>query len=110
MIKKFGKVLIVSLISVYCFIVSIEPAIAHPGRTDSDGGHYCRTNCPSWGLEYNEYHFHDSKRPLPVVNEPSAPKTNYPISDDSFDWLGSGFFALGGGFVTYLIMKPKKKL
>ena len=31
---------------------------AHPGRTDSAGGHTCRTNCPSWGLAYGEYHFH----------------------------------------------------
>ncbi|HYD92376.1 MAG TPA: YHYH domain-containing protein [Flavobacterium sp.] len=31
---------------------------AHPGRTDSSGGHTCRTNCPSWGLDYGEYHYH----------------------------------------------------
>jgi len=32
---------------------------AHPGRTDSSGGHTCRTNCESWGLEYGEYHYHN---------------------------------------------------
>lgn len=32
---------------------------AHPGRTDSSGGHTCRTNCGSWGLEYGEYHHHN---------------------------------------------------
>ena len=32
---------------------------AHPGRTDSSGGHTCRTNCPSWGLDYGEYHYHN---------------------------------------------------
>ena len=31
---------------------------AHPGRTDSAGGHTCRTNCPSYGLAFGEYHFH----------------------------------------------------
>lgn len=31
---------------------------AHPGRTDSSGGHTCRTNCDSWGLGYGEYHYH----------------------------------------------------
>lgn len=35
-------------------------AEAHPGRTDSKGGHTCRTNCEKWGLEYGEYHYHNS--------------------------------------------------
>ena len=25
-------------------------ANAHPGGTDSNGGHTCRTNCGKWGL------------------------------------------------------------
>ncbi|PAK41585.1 YHYH domain-containing protein, partial [Priestia megaterium] len=33
---------------------------AHPGRTDANGGHYCRTNCEKWGYEYGEYHYHNS--------------------------------------------------
>lgn len=32
---------------------------AHPGRTDSNGGHYCRTNCAKWGLQTGEYHYHN---------------------------------------------------
>lgn len=32
---------------------------AHPGRTDANGGHTCRTNCEKWGLEYGEYHYHN---------------------------------------------------
>ncbi len=31
---------------------------AHPGRTDSSGCHTCRTNCPSYGLSYGQYHCH----------------------------------------------------
>ena len=31
---------------------------AHPGRTDSNGCHYCRTNCARWGLNQDEYHCH----------------------------------------------------
>jgi hypothetical protein len=31
---------------------------AHPGRTDANGGHTCRTNCASWGLGDGEYHSH----------------------------------------------------
>lgn len=34
---------------------------AHPGNTDSSGGHTCRTNCSNWGLSYGEYHYHNSK-------------------------------------------------
>ena len=32
---------------------------AHPGRTDSNGCHTCRTNCEKWGLAYGEYHCHN---------------------------------------------------
>ncbi|GAA4847673.1 hypothetical protein GCM10023310_27260 [Paenibacillus vulneris] len=31
---------------------------AHPGRTDSKGGHTCWTNCAKWGLKDGEYHYH----------------------------------------------------
>ena len=34
-------------------------AYAHPGRTDSNGGHTCRTNCGNWGLSTGEYHYHN---------------------------------------------------
>lgn len=34
---------------------------AHSGRTDSAGCHTCRTNCPSYGLSYGEYHCHTPK-------------------------------------------------
>ncbi len=34
-------------------------ASAHPGRTDSNGGHTCRTNCAKWGLQTGEYHYHN---------------------------------------------------
>lgn len=32
---------------------------AHPGRTDGNGCHTCRTNCEKWGLSYGEYHCHN---------------------------------------------------
>jgi hypothetical protein len=37
---------------------SVGIAEAHPGRTDLNGGHICRTNCESWELNYGEYHSH----------------------------------------------------
>ena len=39
-------------------LLSVSIASAHPGRTDSSGGHTCRTNCSSWGLSTDEYHYH----------------------------------------------------
>ncbi len=57
---------------------------AHPGRTDANGGHVCRTNCEKWGLQYGEYHYHNggkssssngsnAKTPPQGKNEPAQP-------------------------------------
>ena len=51
-----------SMISVLacCFLFLLPyTASAHPGRTDSNGGHTCRTNCAKWGLKNGEYHYHN---------------------------------------------------
>lgn len=37
---------------------------AHPGRTASDGCHYCRTNCDKWGVPWNVRHCHHHIDPL----------------------------------------------
>ncbi|MBP1992739.1 YHYH domain-containing protein [Paenibacillus eucommiae] len=50
------KVLCSALALVFLFAAV---ASAHPGRTDANGGHTCRTNCEKWGLEYGEYHYHN---------------------------------------------------
>lgn len=44
-------------------IVALSPLYveAHPGRTDSNGCHTCRTNCTKWGLRYGQYHCHGRK-------------------------------------------------
>lgn len=39
-------------------LFAINPVLAHPGRTASDGCHYCRTNCDSWGVVWNARHCH----------------------------------------------------
>ncbi len=41
----------------FCVMPSL--ALAHPGRTDDSGCHYCRTNCTKWGLSDDEYHCHN---------------------------------------------------
>lgn len=47
------------LLSFVLLLVMTTPAMAHPGRTDANGGHTCRTNCGKWGLNYGEYHYHN---------------------------------------------------
>ncbi len=53
--KRISKV--ASIIVV--LLMAITPISAHPGRTDANGGHYCRTNCAKWGLRDGEYHYHN---------------------------------------------------
>jgi hypothetical protein len=48
------------------FLLSVNIVYAHPGNTDSAGCHTCRTNCPSWGLSYGEYHCHTPKYTTPT--------------------------------------------
>jgi len=40
------------------FLTFTTNVFAHPGRTAADGCHYCRTNCDSWGVPWNERHCH----------------------------------------------------
>ena len=39
-------------------VLATAVVAAHLGRTDSSGGHTCRTNCSSGGLSTGQYHFH----------------------------------------------------
>ncbi len=50
-------------------ILFLLPAFisAHPGRTDKDGCHVCRTNCEKWGVPRGEKHCHKKKSaPTPI--------------------------------------------
>ncbi|AXK16870.1 YHYH domain-containing protein [Bacillus sp. COPE52] len=56
-------------------LVAPISAYAHPGRTDANGGHTCRTNCEKWGLQYGEYHYHNKPASSSGVTSP-APSPN----------------------------------
>lgn len=78
MIKNSLKFILVLLVSAF---IIYQPVHSHPGRTDSRGGHYCRTNCASWGLRDGEYHYHNGGGPTPAPKpaptpapKPSVPK------------------------------------
>ena len=54
-------------------------AVAHPGKTDRQGGHRCLKDCAEWDLYYNEYHLHDKDgkpakvaRKKPVRSKPET--------------------------------------
>ncbi|MBG9795428.1 competence protein [Paenibacillus dendritiformis] len=51
----------VSIALVFSLLCALfSPALlAHPGKTDANGGHTCRTNCARWGLKDGEYHYHN---------------------------------------------------
>ena len=49
------------LIMIMIVVLSPLYVEAHPGRTDSNGCHTCRTNCAKWGLRYGQYHCHGRK-------------------------------------------------
>ena len=57
------RAIIVSILASVPFTV-----LAHPGNTDSQGGHHCWTNCESWGYIYGEYHFHNEKSDSSAIN------------------------------------------
>lgn len=42
-------------------LVLVLDISAHPGRTNADGCHYCRTNCEQYGLQQDEYHCHNNE-------------------------------------------------
>lgn len=63
------------------FIFSVTSVNAHPGKTASDGCHYCRTNCDKWGVPWNERHCHGGVSntnvpPQQVVPTPVIQPTN----------------------------------
>lgn len=74
--EKIEKCLILIIIIGGLFALS-NSTFSHPGRTDASGCHTCRTNCPSWGLSYGEYHCHRAKT-LPQPEPPIKSHRGYP--------------------------------
>jgi hypothetical protein len=66
-------------------------AIAHPGDTDSRGGHVCQTDCAKWGEVDGAYHLHRS-RPYPAAWS-TAPSPTPAASPDEEPQEGRWFDA-----------------
>lgn len=72
-VKKFLPILVTTLLVVF---LSKTPVFAHPGRTASDGCHYCRTRCDYWGVTWNVRHCHGGAIP---ASPPRVEQTPTPI-------------------------------
>lgn len=68
------------LILIFLFL-PITIVHAHPGGQDSNGGHYCRSNCSQYGLQDGQYHCHTATCTLPSETQnPSSTPTPTPAS------------------------------
>ena len=73
---QIRKIIILILI-IFSLITPL--AYSHPGRTDSNGCHYCRTNCEeSWGIPYGFYHRHNPVRACFEETITTSPPTTTP--------------------------------
>jgi len=81
---------------------------AHPGNTAADGCHYCRTNCGSWGVQWNERHCHggSTRSYSSATNYYTTPaQPTCPLNSRSNFSGGcecnSGYVASGGKCISY---------
>jgi hypothetical protein len=70
----------ISILMVLCSLTWII-AFAHPGRTDSTGGHWVRTE--GWGYEVGTYHYHNDgtneNTYTPPAITPQPPTSESPL-------------------------------
>jgi hypothetical protein len=73
----------------FVFFLLLVPVtlFAHPGRTDSSGGHYCWTNCEKWGYTYGQWHSHSGGSSYSTYIP--TYKTNFDCPSYAFAYLGT---------------------
>jgi hypothetical protein len=86
-------------------MVSANTTYAHPGNTDSSGGHTCRTNCGNWGLNYGEYHYHDLSPSSAASDYDDGYEQGYDLAysyssqcEEDYEWWWEGPQAFGDGY------------
>ncbi|TQR47070.1 copper amine oxidase N-terminal domain-containing protein [Paenibacillus popilliae] len=80
---RWSKLIAVSTACIVAMTTFSSISIAHPGRTDSNGGHTCRTKCEKWGLEYGEYHYHNGGSKSSSKKSSSSKSSNSSKSSSS---------------------------
>lgn len=71
---KRRLLLVITFILVVFQFTAIS-ASAHPGKTDANGGHTCRTNCAKWGLKNGQYHYHKADGSVSLTKPKPKPQT-----------------------------------
>lgn len=110
--EKIKKCLILLIIIGGLFILN-NSAFSHPGNTASDGCHYCRTNCSSWGVAWNQRHCHGGGSYSPPSYDypsydypsytpsiPNCPSMSYYDSLSDSCKCYSGYVASGGSCIS----------
>ena len=91
--------LIVIILILSCSFLKVS---AHPGNTNSNGGHSCFTNCSKWGYSFGEYHFHSSS---------SSSSSNFVFNtsySDDYDGLIVVLIIVGVVVVLFVIASLNK--
>ena len=57
--SRIGPRFLRSAVLAVVFLAAAAAGHAHPGGTDENGCHYCRTNCEKWNLAKDERHCHN---------------------------------------------------
>ena len=74
------------LLAVLLVLLALDAA-AHPGRTATDGCHYCRTNCDRWNVEADKRHCHGGgTSPTSTTQTQTQPAAACPASTGT--WRG----------------------
>jgi hypothetical protein len=92
------------LVALFIFLPNL--ASAHPGMTDSRGGHYCWTNCELYGEVYGQWHYHG----LPNTYYKATPAVGTPMSFDTLHELmksSPGYKKVSGGYKVYDLLTCK---
>lgn len=96
-------------------VFSTVPAAAHPGNTDSDGCHYCRTNCASWGVPQDAKHCHGGTTSVPRSegsgsNHSPRPATSpQPLSSNGGGWVFVPWLLFWGSIGGYFWYRRSKR-
>ncbi|WP_371381438.1 YHYH domain-containing protein [Sporomusa aerivorans] len=68
-LKTTSKFFEKALVTLLVVTLPVSFANAHPGRTDSNGGHYVRT--AGWGYPVGSYHYHNGGPSKPAKKKPA---------------------------------------
>ena len=105
--KNFIKLTLFLLCLFYSYFINVDYVYAHPGGTDANGCHTCRTNCEYYGLDYGEYHCHNSSSSL-SYNTGSS-KTSSSVSKDNNITNNQLFYGAIIIYIIYIQYKNRKR-